>query len=352
MISSLRDLKTLIREMALDAIGGTIDITPRTKGGAKKKDPKGQFGALKKFTSSKKYENDAVWMFRNFSAPIWLIPGWDKNLNRIGPRLKILSLEEALPGLLESGIGLSAKEAEKGMRPGPENEALRTERINAHLARGGTIIISAASGVARGFWPSPWMILHGLFDDGGTRAQKQFLSPYVGKLENWLWDRRAQIDNFVDQLVAEPQYSDNANKREERKRELYISRLGNRFFDALGASMTTGSARSGLLTVDYEGGDIPPESLVQALTHSQGFHLNWDGIEERIVGNLSYFAPNDTRIIDYIKGSLKEFEELVNGLRDELITKADVFWAGKIIWTKTGFLEYSRLPDLNRGKNT
>jgi hypothetical protein len=347
MSNSMRDLKALIREMALDAIGGTIDITPRTKTGAKKGDPKGQFGALKKFTSSKKYARDAAWMFRNFSAPIWLIPGWNKNLNRSGPRLKILSLEEALPGLLESGIGLTPAEAAKGMRPGPENETLRTERINAHLAGGGTIILSAASGVGRGFWPSPWMILHGLFDDvEGSKFQKQFLLPYKIKLKDWLDDRKFQIEDFVDQIVAEPQYSDNANKREERKRELHISNLGNRFFDALGSSMTMGSARSGLLTIV----DIAPESLVQALTHSQGFHLNWDGIEERIAGNLSYFAPNDTRIIEYIKESLKELEEFVNGLRDELITKADVFWAGKIIWTKTGFLEYTRLPNVNRGK--
>jgi hypothetical protein len=344
----MRDLKALIREMALDAIGGIADLSKRTRGGARQKDPKGHFNALKKFHSSKKYARDAAWMFRNFESPIWIVPAWDKGITRAKDRVKIVPLQEALPGILESGIGLAPEEIAAGMIPGPENEALRIERINSHLAGNGTIIISASAGIGEGVWPSAWMLIHGLFDDYNNATQRQFLGPYMRRLEKWQETRSIEIENLFKAIIQEPQYAEFYNRspnywRNEGPRETSVT-----FNKIIKKLMTMRSAREGRLDASS---DARAESFTQALTHSQGFHLNWDGIDETIVGSLKDYEPPDPRIIGRIKESLRELEELINGMRGEIYKSMEGFWRGKVVWANTQIVPYKSLQNFNRKKS-
>ncbi len=329
--------------MALEKIGKTMNLSRRNAKGQAPRDPKRQHQSLTKYSSSKKFERDAKWIFRNFNSPIWIVPAWDKGIKPQKARVSILTLDEILPDLLaESALGLTPEEIKKGITPGPDNEGLRAERMRQHLAADGTILIAASTGVAKDFWPSPWMILHAMFDDSPSPFQNNFLLPYVNEVQVFVAKEHGQFNHLLISILKEREGLGWKPQRLSYSADTSIIR-----------SMTMGSARSRPKEDAFElifRKDISVESIVQSLTHTKNFHFKWEGLDDRISSILSAAGdPLDPRLINKIKESMVAYEALINGMRQEILERLDSFWKGKVIRVNVTDRAYSTFPDVNRG---
>jgi hypothetical protein len=288
---TLRQLRSLIREMAFEKISKVTDtsdpweyynpdhhdeeiekeIQDDIKHRGKKKEK------LDKYFSSKKWNHDASNIYKFIKAPIWVIP--DMNEDAVHSDLRyvdIISLEEAMPTIEQSDFA--------------------PEEIEAHLSAGGCVLIIGALHVRKNEWPSPWMVLHAIFDFSESYGIEDFYDQSIIK-----------ILDFIEGL----------------EEKLYPG-----FFNILASSMTMKSARDGNVGSEQ---DAAAELLTQSIVLRNGCKINQ--LSNELIAKYN-IPPED---IDFLNEKLMELEnqvnalnmkELINGLFTGNILRFDVSTQG------------------------
>lgn len=201
----------------------------------------------RKFHSSPLYKRKAAAAFRLFGMPVYIVPVYRRGL-AYGGRGAYVGWEEAAPLLDRSGLDADA--------------------VRRDVEGGGTVILAASKQMVEGFLPTPWMLLHALFDDLATSAaeSRSLLRATVSPV----------YDRIVDVSLEGPWGRDD-------------------FMRALVGSMTMRSAREGKLNIDTID-DIASELCIQAAVSSRGCVIKeFEGDEE-------------------IDGALRGLQDFVNGL--------------------------------------
>lgn len=114
---------------------------------------------LKKFFSTKKFNDDAVKLFSKLSVPIYIIPTSELDLVPTGnqpSRLSELSVEKL------NSIGIISDEKARELSDAVEN--------------GAAVLVVFAASLESNFLPTPWMIVHAMFDNEGSDRGDNFAS--------------------------------------------------------------------------------------------------------------------------------------------------------------------------------
>jgi hypothetical protein len=168
-------LRRLIREMGFEKKAGTL-----TMGGElppEDDDPKrvrSAHRAVKKYFSSRAWDQKARAQWKFLRTPIWVIPTF-LHTEDIYARVYHVPWADALPHIEEADFD-----------PG---------EVQAHLAAGGTVMLVGARSVFKDFWPSPWNTLHAIFDDEHELSPEHaaLIEGTTNVLEGW-------IDRFIGDM--------------------------------------------------------------------------------------------------------------------------------------------------------
>ena len=174
----------------------------------------------------KKFNDDAVKLYKNLSVPIYVVPVWSfKPSDLDGEGVRVSAGEDA-QGLQRYGLS-------------PD----RAEALEQARASGAAIFVVQVARLDKGNLPTPWMIVHAMFDT------QQANSPVLGEM--WMDVYRAGSDE--DEFV---------NAFEEDDGEL------------MQRALTMKSARDGQIRA-YT--DAIAEILTQAVLTTSGFRYNETG---------------------------------------------------------------------------
>jgi hypothetical protein len=318
-------LKVLIREMINEmAFGGS---SKKVINKVTHNDPKGHYPALSKYHSSKAYKKSATYAFKNFRTNVLIIPAFVPGAFG-GSRVSIIPFNKAEDYLIEAD-----------MDDMPEDPQAKLIAFKNHLDSGGSIIISQSQSLVKGFWPSPWMIIHAMVDDieneDITQFHQRFLRAFVEPLENWEYTIRQYLINLYENYLSE---------KNDSEGRIYL--LHDIFIELLKWGMTMKSARENLLGSIN---DIYAESFVQAITHPRGFHLNLQNFQTKAESLCKlYDVTPEQHFIDLIQQKIIEYESLVNSLRDKALNILDTGMAGKIITISVADTSYGFAPDYTK----
>jgi hypothetical protein len=361
---TLKQLKSLIREMAFGGVvGNIVNTTPRDKSGRRFRDYKGHFRPLKKYHSSKLYKKNAEYIFKNFYSNIWIVPTFNRK-DRYPVRVKTLSLQEAESTLLQSGIGLKPEDIENGMTPSSRNENYRLENIKNHLDSGGCIIISNSESLEKNFWPSPWMILHAIIDDFFTLSNVAYANDFhyniiigvVGDLKSW----EEKTSDLLTLYISNPDYFQNGvNKffpawEEDDNSEFKLKAFYKAFCLARRSLMTMGSARKNAIN-PRSLLDLFAESIVQSMTHSNQFHfLSNNTNKKNIIANAlqEYGFIPDESLIKTIIHFLESYELEINRKRSTMLDNINNLMKGSIVFISVADLKYGQYSSNYRKENS
>jgi hypothetical protein len=266
---TLGQLRSLIREMAFEKISKVTDtfdhwedydpddrdeeIEKEIQDDIKYREKKKE--KLDKYFSSKKWSGDASNLYKFIKAPIWIIPDMNEAVTSGDMRhVEILSLEEAMPSIEQSDF--------------------MPEEVEAHLNAGGCVLIIGANDMRQNEWPSPWMVLHAIFD---------YAEVYNDSVGDFYRKNIDIIRSSVEEL--EESYP--------------------RFWNILVSSMTMKSARDGKIGSER---DAAAELLVQSIALRNGCRIKQ--LSDELIAK--YNIPLED--IDLINGKLMELENEVNSL--------------------------------------
>jgi hypothetical protein len=280
---TLRQLRSLIREMAFEKMSTPIG-KPDESGIEYFKD---KVHKTKKYFSSKSWSQKAQNIFKFIEAPIWVIPSY--NLGYISSsRLHVLSFEEALDYINESNFS-------------PED-------VQNHLAKGGTVLLVNATDIRAGFWPTPWMTLHAIFDTAGYGVEGENLLLMTKKvLEDW-FDQT--LEQEIEELYGDVDSDENQN--------FHI-----KFGEALEHTLTMKSAIDGTLNLETNN-DLIAELLTQSIVLPNGCKINQ--FHPSMTDTNMDYTDED---VNFINEKLTELQNLVNSLNARELVN-DVF-TGNIV---------------------
>jgi hypothetical protein len=322
MKTSLQHLRRFIRESLIQemAFGGRVGQVVNLQ---KHPDPKGHLKALQKYHGAKGFKIKATAILKNLGPEIWIIPDFDPTLGGINrTRTSVLSWDDALPYIIESGIGLP-----EGTPPTPDNEQENLSNAKKHLDKGGSIIISSSTIMEEGFWPSPWNILHAIADDAIRHdtthpLHRTFLTRNIDPLKTWDISTGDELEDLFPDLWTA-------------------------FLHLRTTTMTMGSARNSRLDPESPG-DVYAESFVQSVSSPQGFHLDTDKFDPQIIAYQTGTPKPKRTHVDLIKRKLLEYEGLVNGLRGDAITAVGDLLRSNVTFIKTVDLPYEGGKNFNK----
>lgn len=186
----MRTLRRLIREYLDEmAYGGMIDGTVSATGGEVKK-------KIEKFHQTPLYMKKATSTFKNFPFDVWIQPVDTSDLDDFDNFLGVGTEDSHRINIMD----LSDLTSQKGDLP------IDIEKISAVVKGGGCVILSAVGGLTSGFLPTPWMIVHALFDseDTGTGEHSEF-SAIAFELEEYietLFDEAHKIVPYMTMASA------------------------------------------------------------------------------------------------------------------------------------------------------
>ncbi len=168
--------------------------------------------AIDRFHRTSFYQRKANWAFAGFDMPVYIIPFIKEreNFRRRNARMKFISKDEFVDIVKESG------------------QEIDVEKVFSNLDSGACYILSRTNYLSKGFLPTPWMILHALFDDQmvSFSAYQSFNFPdslnIIYKFKIWLLN---QITKFQVNLYKKYTYKslndDNYQKIIKQLQEFY-----------------------------------------------------------------------------------------------------------------------------------
>jgi hypothetical protein len=277
---TLRQLRSLIREMAFDRLSRMTNVSGDAHGAFGDQEISderlqtepgiwaGRKSSVEKYFKSKSWTKKAQGAYKNIQSKIWVIPNFSSGLEYWDSYRgnEILSFEEALPAI--------------------EVSDYTPEETKAHLNSGGTLWILNSDRITADFWPSPWMALHALFDDGDAYSgmTKDFTGPIDERLEDEGYD----------------------------------------FSDILISHMTMKSATSGKLSPGNEN-DVISEIITQVI--QTGGHLKLKPFDPNCCEVLSDMDENE--LLEY-ENRLNEFKSFIESLN--IPQKFEQLISGKIFF--------------------
>ncbi len=254
-VMTVKEVRELVREVLAEA--PLADIHPfqdvsrlgdEYEDVTKEKDKNIQ--QVKKFHGSSKFRDDAIKSYRFLNVPIHIVPAWNVPTDP-GDRIVLVDPTKNLDGL-ENSLDMDPEVVSK----------------LADLAkRGDAVWIVQSSSLMKGNLPTPWMIVHAMFDDNA------YHSGQVYKI-------------FHEELDLAFDLAD----------EIFGADLN------FGQVLTMKSARDGNVVSET---DVGPEILCQALLTTHGFKYNLTGV-----------ATVDDLLVQLDKklaGVRKKFENVIRG---------------------------------------
>lgn len=278
------EVEKIVDEMSLGAVGRTVNKD-------RKSDDDSDLRAVTRLHDTPKYKKEAEISFRLLETTVYVVPVFTNVGIGRSERTRAISWDEAEPIIVESGL---------------DPESIKPE-LEAEKA---CVILSHTSGLVPGFLPTPWMILHSLFDSPRTDLYKKITS---------------RIIDFINNLT------ENAIKKIPSYDDIDYGLL---------STLTMKSALNGKITVDNKR-DWAAEMATQASRSKHGMTTKpytWtrphmpDKLRDSLVQSLKkygqYIDESDPRakIINDMADELRDF---VNGLN--IRTELDNYLKGKII---------------------
>ena len=207
---------------------------------------------VERFFGGKKFMDDAVKLYRNLSVPIYVVPVWSyKDSNIVTGNERTTTSEDA-SALTQYGIS--------------SERAAELERARAG---GAAIIVAMAAELSKGNLPTPWMIVHAMFDAGDA-------SPFLPDV----WQRVYDNDRFLDMWES----------RDGSKEKRFMSAL------------TMASARNKQI---FSYSDAIAEIMTQAVLTTNGFTYNETDDPE-----LNEFLEHISSVLQDVR---RDFEQAISG---------------------------------------
>lgn len=200
---------------------------------------------VQRFFGSKKFNDDAVRLYNNLSTPIYVVPVWKVGLSRTQRPVELRDAHQL------AYYGVSQE---------------RCEQFESARRSGAAVFVPIAAELKRSFLPTPWMIVHAMFDSRGGGM----LDETVGKVTSVLEDMRDGLGEHAWQLIAR--------------------------------QLTMKSARDGVLDTRD---DIVAEIMTQAVLTQRGFAYRPGG-SEAVVDGLE-------RISSLVQDVRARFEQAIRG---------------------------------------
>ena len=279
---TVRHLRRIIKEELDQAYAGNLPAYNTEKDEEKDKDdPTHSFKTIEKFHTSPMFSGKAINAFKHFKTPIWILPVkvYDVARGEIADdfrRTEVYDDLTKIKNVLSNG--------------GYPQETI--DRVQEIVSSGGTVMISSIGRMVKGRLPSPWMLIHSLFDIGDDMAG--FFRTTFKMIERNLF-------NFIN--------------KPNQKRFFTGPEFVKKF-------LTMGSARTGQLSDSPD--DIISEIMTQELTTTKGFNFK---------------DPNEVYEESSGEVPLEYYEEMFNRLKiikeklaaENLKQKFDEMIAGKLI---------------------
>lgn len=190
--------------------------------------------AVGRFFDSPKFKNDAIKLYNNLAVPIYVVPIWEGLVN-VGDRNMNVRSQDLVK------MGFSKEKIE--------------EFIDMKNS-GAAVFIVSASSLESGFLPTPWMIIHALFDDGDPELST------IPSMTNYK-DRLSELVSSIVP-VGRRQFA----QQSEQQRQRYVRLL---------KGLTMRSARE---TQIFTLSDFISEIITQSVATKSGFTYKSTGDEE------------------------------------------------------------------------
>ncbi len=291
----LSQLRSIIKEEVSRILSEVPleDITPVIDARDDKSDEK-LYTGVKKFHKTDQYKAKAEAAFRTWPFPVYIIPvvGRNKSYNRT----TIYEADEGIEILRRLNLNYDL------------------EDLTKKLAEGGTVFLNSSTVLAKGQLPTPWMMIHALFDETGSG--------------NGPFTRMAQE---VFDLVEKTSAPDADGK------SISSANLVRR--------MTMGSARNAFekknpsdedKTILQSDSDIAAELATQAVITTSGVRFITDDGDEWKNRNRHADSKGANPPLERTSAKLRKLKADI----DALNLKERVFnlLRGKVVWINTGGL--------------
>lgn len=269
-----------VNEAPLADVGDFVNTTSRS-------DDSRDVRAAERFHKTPKYRKDAEATFKLFDIPVYIVPIFTSGGTTFN-RVKVVPWEEAEPLIKESG--------------------LKTENIESELGKGACVILSRSGEMVRNFMPSPWMLLHAMFDDSGSYLHKNVTIEIQRKISD-LQKRGRNMGLSVDDVGYG--LLSTLSMRSAREGNLNVDTLVD-----WAAEIATQAVRNEMTTRRYTFSRPKlPDELKNSLVRS----LKKSG---------EYIDENDPKA-EIINGLAQELRDFVNGLNIRLTLQNYI--RGKVI---------------------
>lgn len=231
-----RHLRHTLKEMALASVQqpGIDSANPTAARGDTDKKQRG----VQRYFKQQKFVDDATKLYKNLSVPIYIVPAWSgaQPGYDVGSRATA-GVHDTVATLMKFGMSEQ-----------------RANELEQARKSGAAIFIAQASQLMKGGLPSPWMIVHAIFDD-----LEEDTSSLV-KANPKLFASYRSVRKLLDSLDVPDAMDDYPGEEEDF----------SQFKKFLGA-LTMGSARTNQIQTSS---DAVCEIMTQATLTSNGFVYN------------------------------------------------------------------------------
>jgi hypothetical protein len=165
-------IREMLDEMALGAVMPTLDLKRKQdpsidKGyGLDPDAPKMTSKSIDRYHRTPMYSSAATAAFKMFPYDVFIVPVATRKLEimgeLIGNRVKVYGREDGLKRLAEMAV---------------EHELeVDVDDLRKKLEGGGTVILALTQQLRQGFLPTPWMLVHALFEGDYTHFEEEKLT--------------------------------------------------------------------------------------------------------------------------------------------------------------------------------
>lgn len=271
-------MKRLLREYVREILlleAPLADIYPPKKSAQQKEfekqksdtmsDPKVEEPRFNRFVSSQKYRENAVKTYANLSVPIHVVPLFSQTGTVISDdRQQFLTGKAAKKFLVKQDLG--------------ENIV---QRLCERMEKGDAVFCVASTVGRADFLPTPWMIVHSMFDP--YPASKKLKSVYDA------------VNNEVNNELLKIDPRGIRYMNDYPKREAALITMAHK-------ALTMKSARDSNIN---RAGDVIAEILTQSIVSAKGFVFNETGDEK--------FDSSLRKIAGFVANARQIFESEISG---------------------------------------
>ena len=121
---------------------------------------------VKKYFKSKQFHDKAIKAYYTLSVPVYVVPVWTSQYGDPLSRTTEILESEQLEYLTTRGIS-------------PD----RAQQLSDALKRGSAVFVVKVAKLVSGNLPTPWMIVHAMFDQDGVWAMTEYVDRVIANLQ-------------------------------------------------------------------------------------------------------------------------------------------------------------------------